>query len=536
MSTTEVIPENTNVELQAESSNNNASAAKVKAFPEIDGLLNKLNTSKRVWANMKISEKLALLEKCLHNIPVHMDEWANLVCEKRRIAPEFRDAEIGAEYTQIFVVARALRLLLSVLADAAKAEQEGRPIKLAAPPSITRRADGQVVAKIFPWGLKESVMWSGITSETWIKPGCEPTQGTALQNIKFGSEEGAISLVLGAGNVNSIVFLDSLEKLIKENKVVIVKQNPVNDYIKVVFDKIMAPLIEKDFVFIITGGAEEGKYLTQHPLIEDVHITGALATHDAIVWGSTPDEQERRKKDNDPVLKKSITSELGCVTPFIIVPGRWSESELDWKARDICGAVFNNCSFNCVACKLLVMSKNWPQRQQLINKIKEYFAKEPARYAYYPGACNRYKAFMDKYPQAVAFCDEKTIKDENHLKWAFIEGVDEYAFNNEPFAPLLSEISLDESDPAAFIEAAVKFCNEKVWGNLSCSIIVHPSTYSQHTDAIEKAIADLKYGNVGLNVWTGMAYALVSPVWGGYVDNTLDNAVSGLGYGKRNWH
>ncbi len=43
--------------------------------------------------------------------------------------------------------------------------------------------------------------------------------------------------------------------------------------------------------------------LLYHPLVECVHLTGGTATHDAIVWGDTPEEQQRRRAANDPKLK-----------------------------------------------------------------------------------------------------------------------------------------------------------------------------------------------------------------------------------------
>ena len=42
---------------------------------------------------------------------------------------------------------------------------------------------------------------------------------------------GGVSLVLGAGNQASVVSSDILFKLIHEDEVVIVKTNPVNEYI-----------------------------------------------------------------------------------------------------------------------------------------------------------------------------------------------------------------------------------------------------------------------------------------------------------------
>jgi hypothetical protein len=38
-----------------------------------------------------------------------------------------------------------------------------------------------------------------------------------------------------------------------------------------------------------------------------------------------------------------MTSELGCVTPWIVTPGQWSEEQLDLHALGMAGAAtFNN--------------------------------------------------------------------------------------------------------------------------------------------------------------------------------------------------
>jgi len=51
----------------------------------------------------------------------------------------------------------------------------------------------------------------GMSAEVVIKQGCKPTQGSALKEaIKKG--EGAISLVLAAGNQSSIPFMDAIYK------------------------------------------------------------------------------------------------------------------------------------------------------------------------------------------------------------------------------------------------------------------------------------------------------------------------------------
>ena len=95
-----------------------------------------------------------------------------------------------------------------------------------------------------------------------------------------------------------------------------------------------APFIDLGVVRILTGGAEEGGYLVRHPKVAHVHMTGGAPTHDAIVWGPG-EEGARRKAEGTPLLDKPITSELGGVSPTIVVPGDWSAADLKFQAEHL---------------------------------------------------------------------------------------------------------------------------------------------------------------------------------------------------------
>jgi len=303
------------------------------------------------------------------------------------------------------------------------------------------------------------------------------------------------------------------------------KHNPVNEYLYPIVDTIFAPFIERDFFHHIKGGVEEGQYLVEK--VDNIHITGSDRTHDAIVWGN-----KDKKTAKKPKLKKEITSELGCVTPWIIVPGPWTDAQLEYHVQQIAGAVVQNVSFNCNAAKLLVMQKGWDKRDKLLNRIREVLSKVPRRYAYYTGAEKRFNAFLEKYPKAEQLGSEKT--QEQFLPWTLIPDVPpndmEYALCNEPFCPVLSETSLEIDSVPEFLKTAVKVCNEKVWGNLSCSILIHPTTQKKYNNEFEQALIDLKYGSIGVNTWSAVSYALASPVWGAFPGNTLKDIQSGRGF------
>ena len=53
------------------------------------------------------------------------------------------------------------------------------------------------------------------------------------------------------------------------------------------------------------------------------------------------------------------------------------------------------------------------------------------------------------------------------------------------------------------------------------------------SDAVERAIADLRYGSIGFNVWHGVAFALGSTTWGAYPGHPRTDIQSGCGWWER---
>ncbi len=135
-----------------------------------------------------------------------------------------------------------------------------------------------------------------------------------------------------------------------EGKTVVMKANPVNDYLVPHWSKALAALIDAGVLRIVEGGAVIGHYLTGHARIDEVHITGSDKTYDAVVFGTGP-EGARRKAADDPVLDKSVTAELGNVSPVIVVPGKWTIPELRYQAEHVATMLVNNAGFNCVSAR-----------------------------------------------------------------------------------------------------------------------------------------------------------------------------------------
>jgi acyl-CoA reductase-like NAD-dependent aldehyde dehydrogenase len=394
---------------------------------------------------------------------------------------------------------------------------------------VYAREDGQLVARVFPSDGYERAMFAGVSSEVWIEPGHAATQGRIYREPSAG---GRVALVLGAGNVSSIAPMDAFYKLFVENEVVVLKTNPVNAYLGAHWERALAPLIEAGYLAIVHGGAKEGAHLAEHPRVDTLHVTGSDKTYDAIVWGPTEEERVRRKAAHDPKNRRPFTAELGCVTPVLVVPGPWSAADLDFQARQVAGMVAHNASFNCTAAKVLVVAKGWLQREAFLRKVEAALAAIPPRKAYYPGAVDRWRAFLDHYPRSRVLAAGPS-RGQDVVPWTLIPEVadapGEYALSNEAFCGVLAIVALDASGPVDFLAKAVDFANDRCWGTLSATMLVHPSTRDEHPRELDRAIAALRYGAIGVNAWSSLAYALVAPTWGAFPGHPAEDIRSGSG-------
>ncbi|HIK17713.1 MAG TPA: aldehyde dehydrogenase family protein [Leptolyngbyaceae cyanobacterium M33_DOE_097] len=471
-----------------------------------DAIAQRLAARKTEWVNVSCSDRINYLQGCVDATLAVAEEWATLACQAKGIDPT---APLAGEE---WIVGPAgvlgnLRQLIHAL------EAGGQP----KPVSLTER-NGQWIAKVFPDQWLDKVLYSGFVGELWLEPGQPPTQGEIYRQA---SQTGSLTLVLGAGNISAIAPMDSLHKLFVENSVVLLKLNPVNEYLGAVFEKALKPLCDAGFLEIVYGGAELGRALCQHSLVDQIHVTGSQYTYQAIAQSL-------------PTLKP-ITAELGCVTPILVVPGNWSDADLVYQARQIAGMVVHNASFNCAAAKVIVTAKGWPQRASFLSYLKQELAQTPLRKAYYPGATQRYQQFVERYSQAESLGtpDPNRPEPELDLPWLWIQDVapeaDAYALNEEAFCGVLAEVSLPVSESADFLQQAVPFVNEQIWGNLSCSILVDPATQKCCQAELDSAIAQLRYGAIAVNVWSAIIFGVPGLTWGAFPGNTPDDIQSGIG-------
>ncbi len=493
----------------------------------LDAAVASLRGGAEAWVAVPPAERVRLLDRLMGDFLAVSERWVAASLEAKGLGPE--DARAGEEWLAgPFCVLRNLRLLKGSLRDLAR----GRAPAIPGP--VWTRADGHVVAEVFPTSPWDRLFYSGVTAEIWMQPGVvtpalRDTQARAYR--ENGEREARVTLVLGAGNVSSIGPMDTLYKLFVENHVVLYKAHPVNAYLGPLMDEAFRALVERGALRIVYGGAAEGAYLCAHPGVDEIHITGSDKTYEAVVFGAGP-EGSRRKAERRPVLAKRISAELGNVSPVIVVPGPWSERDLRYQAVNLVSSLTNNAGFNCNATRVILTQASWPLRERLTDEVRSLLARVPTRKAYYPGTTGRAAAFAAAHPEAERFGGAA----DGTLPWTLVAGMTarrsvDICYTTEAFCGLFAESGVEAASVPEFLDRATRFCNEMLWGTLNATVIVHPRTLADAASraALEQAIADLRYGSVSVNHWSAIGYALGVLPWGAYPGHAPDDIQSGTG-------
>lgn len=521
----------------------------------LDVALERLSAGKRRLAKLTVGQRVEILERCLTSIAATAAEWTDAACAAKGIPPQ---SPVRAEELLGGPVAtlRQLQLFLTTMRAIDRSGQAPLP-KLVAHPN--GKCFG---ARVTPTsGLFDPLCFIDFNATTWLQAGIDPTNFQQhLAPAYAGLGKTGLSLVLGAGNVSSISITDALTKLCVDNRVVLIKMNPVNEYLAPIFERVLAPLIENELVQIVTGDVSVASQAVHDPRVDEVHITGSGKTHDAICWSNDPAEQQRRRAANDPLLKKNITSELGNITPWIVVPGEYSARQLTSQAQNIVGSLTNNAAFNCIATRAIVTWKQWPERERFLKSIESMLAQVPQRKAYYPGALQRYATFTGIAPDDAqkhlktgasaehGLSAHKRRSDGTTVYFAGVEPRDDTLpwtlirdmgprdtsplLCEESFVCVCVEVAIDASSPEDFLNKAVEFSNERLWGTLGASVTVPNSMRRQigSTSTIQDVLDRLSYGLISVNQWCGLGFALMSPPWGGAPGASLARPSSGLGF------
>ncbi len=484
--------------------------------------LQTLADHRNLWVQTSLAERIAILNDIKDATLTVAQAWVDKASRQKGIptdSPLEGEEWLSGPHT-VMGYCNQMMFTLSKVED--KHHLDGIPLR--------ELPNGQLAARVMPHSMWDHLLFSGVTLDVWMQPGINRanlTDHTAsiYDPASPQHKTGKVSLVLGAGNIAAIAPLDVFHKLFAENEVAMLKLNPVNDYLAEFFIPAFKPLIDRDFLRIVRGGTDVGQYLCNHPLVETLHITGAGASHDAIVWGHG-EKGRVNKAANTPINTRQITSELGAVCPTIVVAGPWSAADIRFQAEQVATQKLHNSGFNCVACQVLVMPKDWSQKANFMGALENVIRNAPARALYYPGANERLAEFCTNNPSF------KTIP-RSGTQDVLISTLDldnSLARNTEVFAPALNVVEIDGQEAEAYLIAAVEFANTKLYGTLGANIVIHPATIAQiGRQRLEEILTDLRYGTIAINAWTGLSFLSAQSPWGAFPGHTLADVQSGMG-------
>ncbi|ROS74458.1 aldehyde dehydrogenase family protein [Cellulomonas sp. PhB143] len=483
----------------------------------LDRAVSDLEDGARAWLGLSLARRAALLEETCATVRAQAQRWALTARDIKGLdagSPLVGEEWLSGPYATLSgfgTVARSVAGLAAGHSPLAGITTGTAP-------------GGRVTVPVLPRTSKEAVLLHGFRAEVWLRPGVSEEEAVARAGLAQRTPQvsGGVGLVLGAGNITSIPPLDVLYEIVAHNRSVLLKLNPVMAPMMSVYLAALQPLVSAKMLRVVQGGAPEGGYLVQHPGIGHVHITGSVVTHDAIVWG-TGEEAAARKAAGTPVLTKPITSELGGVSPIIVVPGRWSASDLRFQAEHVATQRLHNGGYNCIAGQIVVLSKDWPQKAAFLDELRGALERAPRRKAWYPGSAGRVESAEAAYPGCERLADgtrllvDLTAEDDAST----IE-------NTEYFAPVLGVLELGGTGQE-FLDTAVETVNRDFLGTLGANVLVDPAEQKRLGAGFREAVARLEYGTVAINAWTGIGFLTATATWGAYPGHTLQDVQSGIG-------
>ncbi|MBL1086476.1 aldehyde dehydrogenase family protein [Streptomyces actinomycinicus] len=488
--------------------------------PDPDALVARLATGERAWARTSLAERRELLLDVAAATAAVAEEWVRTAAGIKQLTPA--SPLVGEEWMS---GPYALLTYLQALQETMRRLDEGADVLGGT--RITRAPGDRLAVQVLPYDTYDKLLMNGFHAEVWTTPGVteEQLRATAGLTQRTPRRTRGVALVLGAGNIFSIPLLDVLYQLYAENRTTVLKLNPTTDPLADVYRAVFEPLIDRGLVEIVTGGPDVGMAAAGHPGITAVHMTGSEATHDAVVWG-TGDAAAAAKATGTPKLSKPMTSELGGVAPIIVLPGEWSDADLRYQAEHVATMRLHNSGCNCIAGQILILSSDWAQKNAFLTALRRALATAPARPAWYPGCEARVRSARELHPgraEKPGGTPERTL-----LTGLDLTSPDESAFTTEYFGPVLGVAELSGTG-SRFLGAAVAAANDRLHGTLGANLIAHPDTLKALGHRLRAAIADLRYGTVAVNAWTGVGYATPRATWGAFPGHTLDDVQSGIG-------
>ena len=200
-----------------------------------------LTAARHRWARLPLDRKLPYLDALSTEVLAAAEDWVAAAVRGKRIPPAPRSrARNGSPAPTPCSRGSRRRATRWARSPPAAARSTGSRC------GSGRTAGPSSVSSPRPQGAAAAARLHGRRGDAARRDG-----GGAARHgrhvLQAAGSGGPVALVLGAGNIASIPPLDLLYKLFAEGEVVLVKLNPINDYLRPVFERAFAALIDDGF-------------------------------------------------------------------------------------------------------------------------------------------------------------------------------------------------------------------------------------------------------------------------------------------------
>ena len=177
---------------------------------DLDAAVAAVQARKDAWARLPMATKIGYLAAMRDRTAACAADWVAMAARAKGLRPDSPLA--GEEWLSgPWAVLHALNRLIDTLRAI---ERHGAP---QLPRGAVRvRPDGQTIARVFPQTTSDGLLLSGISAEVWMEPGVTPASlpDTMAGCYRRANPDGAVALILGAGNIAAIGPLDPRDEAV----------------------------------------------------------------------------------------------------------------------------------------------------------------------------------------------------------------------------------------------------------------------------------------------------------------------------------
>lgn len=492
----------------------------VEGMNDISHAIARLSAGADAWSRQPPAARAELAGRTAMSVAESAGAWIDAALAIKQA--DVHDSVVVAEETATGPLA-TLRLLLVTARALSDVAGTGLP-RLVRPPLLLHRGSdaARVAVDVLPargpsGSLHDAAIFAGhrATVRCVATGSLDTFMRSWREEVGRRPSSGGIAMVLGAGNVTGLAAADCVSQIFEHGRAVLLKLHPLHGPLAPALRLALEPLVSAGVLAIHVGGTEMAQAALADPALGHVHLTGGAAAYEAIVWGG-------RDRRGPPAIRQAMTCELGNVTPWFILPGRYTPQALARQADLVAASIINNTSFNCIATKVVVTSRSWEQRGAFLGLVRKRLAAAPARRAWYPGAVDAWQSITGQAAPA-----------DGTLPWCFRDGLDPREASpfiaREWFVPVAVEIPLESDSIEAYCLAVHEFV-ASLPGSLAASVTLPIGLAAQDAVRAELLIEHLPFGTVAVNTWSALGYALGSVPWGGFPGGTLADPKSGIGF------